>query len=130
MIKKKSNDESLSLIKSKGKIDDKNVVNVGKFLIENFAQNVIIYDVHDKTPFVSYYIVASSKNDYRLKKLILDAKEGLIKYGYVIDHIEGKNKSKWVLIDAKDVVVQLFTKDERDSVRFDDLYIDCNHIVL
>ena len=114
----------------KTKIEDKNVISVGQFLVDNFAQNVIIYDVQNKTPFLSYYIVASSKNDFRLKKLILDAKEALIKNGFDIDHIEGKNKSKWILIDAKDVVVQLFTKDERNLVKLDELYLDCNHMVV
>ncbi len=130
MIKKKVTEDSLSKITNLGKINDYNVINVGKFLVDNFAQNVIIYDVQNKTPFVSYYIVASSKNDYRMKKLVLDAKEALIKYGYEIDHVEGKNKSKWILIDSKDVVVQLFTKEERNNVKFDELYLDCNHMII
>ena len=125
MLKTKVKEE-LS-IKNKGKIEDKDVLNVAKNLSYNGAIDVVVYDVRDKTPFVSYYIVASSKNEYRLKKLIQDAKESLVKNNFVIDHIEGKNKSTWILIDAKDIVIQLFTYDERLNVKFDDLYIECNH---
>ena len=130
MIKKKVITDSVSSITTVGKINDNNVTNVAKFLVDNFALNVIIYDVQNKTPFVSHYIVASSKSEFRLKKLIQDAKEALVKNNFDIDHIEGKNKSKWILIDAKDVVIQLFTKDEREHVKFDELYLDCDHLVL
>lgn len=130
MIKKKVIEDSVSSISSIGNISDEKVINVAKFLVDNFALNVIIYDVQNKTPFVSYYIVASSKSDFRLKKLIQDAKEALVKNNFNIDHIEGKNKSKWILIDAKDLVIQLFTKEEREHVKFDELYLDCNRMVL
>lgn len=129
MFKKKEKISTISNITSVGKIDDENVVKVAKYLVNNFGLDVIVYDVQNKTPFVSYYLVASSKSEFRLKKLIQDAKEGLEKNNFIIDHVEGKNKSKWVLIDAKDLVVQLFTKDEREHVKFDDLYLDCNHVV-
>ena len=130
MIKKKVIENSVSSISSFGNITDKNVINVAKYLNDNFALNVIIYDVQNKSPFVSYYIVASSKSDFRLKNLIQNKKESLIKNNFNIDHIEGKNKSKWILIDAKDLVIQLFTKEEREHIKFDELYLDCNRLVL
>jgi len=74
--------------------------------------------------------VASASNDRRLQALTATAQTSLYDNYHDVDHIEGKNDSKWILIDAKDIVVQLFTKEERGRVRFDELYLDCPHKIV
>lgn len=113
--------------KDKGSIKSKRAIHIAQDLSYNFGEDVVIYDVRNSSPFVSYYIVASSKNEKRLRALVSIAKETLYDNYKEIDHSEGKNDSQWILIDAKDVVVQLFTKEERERVQFDALYKDVPH---
>lgn len=129
MLNRKNTKKSL-IIKNKGTIEAKRPINVALDLSWDNGDDVIVYDVRDRTPYVSYYIVASASNDRRLQALTATAKTSLYDNYHDVDHIEGKNDSKWILIDAKDIVVQLFTKEERGRVRFDELYLDCPHKIV
>lgn len=124
-------EEKVSLnIEDKGVIDDQKMINIASDLSYNHGDDAIIYDVREKSPFLSYYIVVSYSNESRLKKGVSVAEESLYNNNIVIDHKEGKNKSRWILIDGKEVVLQLFLKDERKRVDFDSLYLDCPHKVI
>ena len=124
-------EEKVSLnIEDKGVIDDQKMINIASDLSYNHGDDVIIYDVREKSPFLSYYIAVSYSNESRLKKGVSVAEESLYNNNIVIDHKEGKNKSRWILIDGKEVVLQLFLKDERKRVDFDSLYLDCPHKVI
>ena len=124
-------EEKVSLnIEDKGVIDDQKMINIASDLSYNHGDDVIIYDVREKSPFLSYYIVVSYSNESRLKKGVSVAEESLYNNNIVIDHKEGKNKSRWILIDGKEVVLQLFLKDERKRIDFDSLYLDCPHKVI
>ena len=124
-------EEKVSLnIEDKGVIDDQKMINIASDLSYNHGDDVIIYDVREKSQFLSYYIVVSYSNESRLKKGVSVAEESLYNNNIVIDHKEGKNKSRWILIDGKEVVLQLFLKDERKRIDFDSLYLDCPHKVI
>ena len=124
-------EEKVSLnIEDKGVIDDQKMINIASDLSYNHGDDVIIYDVREKSPFLSYYIVVSYSNESRLKKGVSVAEESLYNNNIVIDHKEGKNKSRWILIDGKEVVLQLFLKDERKWIDFDSLYLDSPHKVI
>ncbi len=129
MLNRKNTKKSL-IIKNKGTIEAKRPINVALDLSWDNGDDVIVYDVRDRTPYVSYYIVASASNDRRLQALTATAQTSLYDNYHDVDHIEGKNDSKWILIDAKDIVVQLFTKEERGRVRLDELYLDCPHKIV
>ena len=124
-------EEKVSLnIEDKGVIDDQKMINIASDLSYNHGDDFIIYDVREKSPFLSYYIVVSYSNESRLKKGVSVAEESLYNNNIVIDHKEGKNKSRWILIDGKEVVLQLFLKDERKRIDFDSLYLDSPHKVI
>lgn len=117
-------------IKNKGTITSKRAIHIAEDLSYNYGEDVVIYDVKDKTPYVSYYIVCSVSNETKMKKVIQVAEESIYDNYKNLDHKEGKNGSKWVLLDAHDIVVQIFLRDERTRVDFDSLYKECPHKVV
>jgi ribosome-associated protein len=102
-------------------------LHIAEDLSWNFGEDVVVYDVRERTPYVSYYIVGSAANDKRLQALVSEAQQSLYDNYEDVDHVEGRNDSQWILIDAHDIVVQLFTRNERNRVNFDGLFEDCPH---
>lgn len=127
MLKKNVTAKKKNEYKDKGSIRALRPLHIAQDLSYNWGEDVIVYDVRNQSPFVSYYVVASASNDRRLKALMATAKDSLWDNYKEIDHVEGRNDSNWILIDAKDIVVQLFTKEERSRVQFDSLYMECPH---
>lgn len=117
-------------LETTGRIESARVRHVAEELSWNYGTDVVIYDVRSRTPYVSYYVVCSASNDHRLRSLVTTADEALYDNFFDLHHKEGKNGSTWILLDAKTVVVQLFTKEMRDHVQFDALYEDCPHEVI
>lgn len=129
MLNRKKNENTFKLV-NKGSIKSVRATHIAQDLSWNYGVDVVIYDVRDLTPFISYYIVASAENDYRLKALMATAKDSLYENYKTIKTIEGKHDSKWILMDAGDIVIQLFTKEERRRVGFDELYKDAPHKII
>jgi ribosome-associated protein len=127
---KKNITKKVSVIEDKGRITSQRALHIAADLSWNYGEDVVVYDVREKTPYVSYYIVASASNDRRLRALVATGKESLYNNYKDVDHTEGRNDSNWILVDAHDVVLQLFTKEERKRVDFDSLYADVPHKVV
>ncbi len=91
--------------------------------------DIKIFDVRDVTPITSYYIVLSALNARQIKgfqeiveKTIESADGGVVK------NVEGRHGADWVIVDGGDIVVNIFSKEERERVKFDDLYRHCNQV--
>ncbi|MFA6829445.1 MAG: RsfS/YbeB/iojap family protein [Bacilli bacterium] len=117
-------------IENKGSITSKRALHMAEDLSWNYGEDVVIYDVREQSPFVSYYIVASAANDHRLGILQTSAKDTIFDNYQEVKHTEGRNDSKWILIDAGAFVLQLFTKEERERVQFDALYRNVPHKIV
>lgn len=128
MLKKTAS--SKTTIQDKGRITSNRAIHIAEDLSWNYGEDVVVYDVRNNSPFVSYYIVATASNETRLRSLIQTAKETLYDNYKQLDHTEGGRESTWILLDAKDVVIQLFTRDERKRVGLDALYQECPHKVV
>ena len=48
----------------------------------------------------------------------------------IVEHIEGKGESGWVLMDYGDVIINLFTNEQRDKYQLERIWKDCERIEL
>ncbi len=128
MLKKSTTQKFV--LADKGSITNKRPLHIAEDLSYNFGEDVVVYDVRNNSPFVSFYVVASAKNETRLRALVQSAKDAIYDNYHEVDHVEGRNDSNWILIDCKDIVVQLFAKEERERVGFDQLYKDVPHKIV
>ena len=100
---------------------DKVVTLVKKVLEDHKAEDIKIIDVKDKTPFADYYILATAGNIRQLNALTEIIEDELAKKKIDIGHIEGKPETGWMLIDAHHVIINVFSKEERERISLDEL---------
>lgn len=89
------------------------------------GEDIKIYDVSDKTPLARFYLVVSCASKRRMNGYADIVKKALVSGGWDIGHVEGKNSSEWVVVDAHEIVVHIFSEGERERVKFDEIYKDC-----
>ena len=98
---------------------DKVVQMVKKVLSDHKAEDISVIDVSERTPFAEYYVLCSATNVRQLGALadaIIDKlEEKKVNYS----HKEGTPESGWILIDAYHVIVNIFSKEERERVSID-----------
>jgi ribosome silencing factor RsfS/YbeB/iojap len=94
------------------------LVNKVQIIIKNLekvnAQDIDVFDMREKSPFFDYLIIASVTSNRQLQASYQHVSDELVKNGFPAPKIEGKQSETWVLIDAQDVIINVFTKEERD----------------
>jgi ribosome-associated protein len=86
------------------------------------AENILLLDIKDVCEFTDYFVIANGTSDRMLESLSRAAEEALKKKCAVRVRAEGYAKDGWILIDAGDVVIHLFSPDQRDYYRLEDLW--------
>lgn len=90
------------------------------------GRDIKIYDVRDYTPMMSYYLVVSASNARQIHGFQENVESIIEKAdGGKIKHVEGRNGADWVVVDAGDIVVHIFSEFERERVNFDAIYKNC-----
>lgn len=92
-----------------------------KELDERKAENVVVVDVKDRTPFTDYYVIATAPNVRALGAFADYLSEAFEKAKLDVRKIEGTPESGWVLVDEGSVIVHLFTVEKRGEFNLDDL---------
>ena len=97
------------------------------FLQENNAKNVEIYDTQDKCNYAKKIIVATSKDAISSRKLALLFKDEF-KKNYECFHTDGLYKAEWIVLDFKDIIIHIFTKEIRQKFNLDKMWKQGNMI--
>ncbi len=100
---------------------DKVLKTIEDALNEHKALDIQTVDVREKNPFTDYYVIATAGNIRQLKALAEIIEDELAKIKFEIGHIEGKPESGWILIDAHHVIVNIFSKEERERISLEEI---------
>lgn len=82
-------------------------------LTEKKAEDVRVIDISGISVIADYFVIADAANSNQLQAMMDAVDEALIKSGCDQGRIEGNQKSSWVLMDYRDIIVHLFTKEDR-----------------
>lgn len=90
--------------------------------------DIEVYDMREKSPFYDYLIISSATSDRQLQAAITHINNDLAENEYPQPRVEGKNSNSWVLIDAKDIVVNVFTKEEREYYNLEKMLVEIRKV--
>lgn len=91
------------------------------FLEDHKVDAVEAIDVKSLTPFASYYVIGTCENNRQLQAVAELVEDLLEEKGYEAKKPEGEPSSGWILVDAGEVVVHLFSPEMRKSVGLETL---------
>lgn len=82
-------------------------------LSEKKAEDVRIIDISEISPIADYFVIASGANTNQLQAMVDAVDEELTKSGHTAKQIEGNRNSSWILMDYTDIIVHIFSKEDR-----------------
>ena len=100
----------------------------GKTLSDKKAQDIVIIDIQEKATFADYFVIASGGSERQINALVDDVEDAFAKEGLFVKSIEGKQNSGWILMDFGDIIVNVFTKEQREKYNIEKVWGDCNFI--
>ena len=101
---------------------EKEVQEIIDIMEDKKAQDIKVYDMRGKSPFFDYSILCTGSSSRNIEAIATDIKKSLDN----VRNVEGLDEANWVLIDAGDMVISVFSKDARDYYRLDDFYNGVN----
>ncbi|MCC8152037.1 MAG: ribosome silencing factor [Lachnospiraceae bacterium] len=84
-----------------------------KALDSKQAEDIRVIDISEVSVIADYFVIASASNPNQLQAMMDAVDEALYKAGSYRAKIEGNQRSSWVLMDYKDIIVHLFSREDR-----------------
>jgi ribosome-associated protein len=100
---------------------DKYTKGILQLLEETKAEDVQLIDVRERTPFSEYYILVTATNPRQMnaiKEAVVEKIESLLGK---INHVEGNENSGWILVDAYHIIINIFSKEERERISLEQI---------
>lgn len=86
------------------------------------GENILLLDIHELASFADYFVICSATSDRMLDALASAVMETVKQQYGIISRSEGEAREGWVVVDTGDTIVHLFSPDQRDYYRLEQLW--------
>ena len=77
------------------------------------AEDITVIDITGVSSIADYFIIANGTNQNQLTAMQDAVDEAMYNAGLHAKPFEGNNQSTWILMDYQDIIVHLFSKEDR-----------------
>lgn len=77
------------------------------------GEDIRIIDIRDISVLADYFIIAGGSNQNQVQAMVDNVEEMLEKEGCVCKQIEGYQNANWILMDYQDIIVHVFSREDR-----------------
>ena len=88
------------------------------------ARDTVVLDIHELSPFADYFVITAGANERQLRAINRTVAERMADAGIRPQRIEGGATSGWIVLDFGDVLVHIFSEDQREFYRLENLWRD------
>ena len=90
---------------------------------EKKGEDIVLIDIHEIATFTDFFIICSGTSDRMLDSLA----DAVIEKAHEIAEVnkrraEGQASSGWLLVDLDDIIVHLFSPDQREYYQLEQLW--------
>ena len=90
---------------------------------DKLATDIVLLDIRQIGSFADYFVVASTASERQMQAVVRDLEQTLRNDdGVRPSRVEGQPASGWVLMDYGDVIVHLFSAEQRGFYRLEELW--------
>lgn len=82
-------------------------------LAEKKAGDVTVIDIKDISVIADYFVLADGENQNQLQAMREAVDEAFYKAGVHVRQVEGNAHSTWILMDYGDIIVHIFSREDR-----------------
>ncbi len=102
------------------------VNDIVKALEDKKAEDIKLIDISGVSDIADYFVIATANNINQMDAMQDAVDEYMTKNGIEAKSIEGhvRDKSNWILMDYRDIIVHLFDKEAREFYNLDRIWKD------
>ena len=88
------------------------------------ARDTVVLDIHQLSPFTDYFVITAGANERQLRAINRTVSERMAEAGIRPERAEGAAASGWIVLDYGDVLVHIFSEEQREFYRLEDLWAE------
>lgn len=89
------------------------------------GEDIVLMDLRDLTPLTDFFVICTADNERQLKAMVEKVTDTLKRqHDVAVWRVEGRESRGWVLIDYADVVVHIFSEEQREYYDLEGLWND------
>jgi ribosome-associated protein len=88
------------------------------------AEHITILDVHGLIVITDYFVICSGSTERQVRTIVEEVEKSLRELGRKPVRREGESEGRWVLLDYVDLVVHVFSEEEREYYDLERLWGD------
>lgn len=88
------------------------------------AEDITVLDIGGVSSIADYFIIANGNNANQLTAMEDAVDETMYTNGVHQKQVEGTSNSTWILMDYQDIIVHLFSKEDRQFYDLDRIWRD------
>ena len=89
------------------------------------AEDLLAFDVSEPLPLVDAFVLATGSSERNVAAIADAVEEAMLENGVKRLRREGRQESRWILLDFGDLVVHVFHEQERVFYGLERLWKDC-----
>lgn len=89
------------------------------------GEDLVALDVSGPLPLVDVFLLVTGRNERNVAAIADEVEEKLLEAGHKRLRREGREESRWILLDFGDLVVHVFHEQERMFYGLERLWKDC-----
>jgi ribosome-associated protein len=86
------------------------------------GENILLIDIKEIASFTDYFVICTGTSGRMLDALAQSVQESIRDQHKQKGRIEGQPHDGWMVVDFGDVVVHLFSPDQRDYYKLEELW--------
>lgn len=87
-----------------------------------FGQDISVFDMHDLSLFVDYYVIVTALNKPNALAIINEIENKMLQNKYFISLKDKYSDSGWLLIETNNVLIHIFHDNKREYYKLEDIW--------
>ena len=101
-----------------------------KAIDSKHGKEIEVLDINGISPLGDYFVIATGGSSSQVKAMSDEIEDIMTKNGLEPKKIEGKETCQWVLMDYRDIIIHLFSKESREFYSLDKVWQDAPRLEL
>ncbi len=91
------------------------------------AESIVLLDLRPDAIIADFFVICTGNSDRQIKAVADGVREAIkTKYSRLPKSVEGESHSGWVLMDYGDVLVHIFTEEQREFYDLEGFWSQAN----
>lgn len=110
-------------------LDSKKIMEIAvKAADEKHANDIKVLNISEVSIMADYFVIMDASSQRQVDAIVQSVLDKEGENDVEIGHVEGNRNSEWVLIDLHDVIIHVFTSEQRDFYNLEKLWSDAPEV--